>query len=131
MAFSKLDKDGSGIVDGEEIASVYNASKHPDVIAKRKTEKQVLMEFLDTFDVGGIHDGKVTFEEFLNYYANIGASIDNEDYFELMIRNAWHISGGEGMAANTSNRIIIIIIIIIIISISLSSSLSLLKVVYW
>jgi calcyphosin len=45
----------------------------------------------------------VTFEEFENYYANISASIDNDDYFELMMRNAWHISGGLGAAANTTN----------------------------
>ena len=32
----------------------------------------------------------------MNYYNNVSASIDNDDYFELMIRNAWHISGGEG-----------------------------------
>ena len=65
-------------------------------------------EFLDTFDVGGVKDGKVTPEEFCNYYANVSASIDNDDYFELMIRNAWHISGGEGWCTNTSNRRVLV-----------------------
>jgi len=32
----------------------------------------------------------------------MSASIDSDDYFELMIRNAWHIAGGEGQTANTS-----------------------------
>ena len=59
-------------------------------------------------DVGGEVDGKVTRQEFINYYSNISASIDNEDYFELMIRNAWHISGGEGAAANTSCRRVLV-----------------------
>lgn len=31
-AFRKLDKDGSGILEIEDIKGVYNASKHPDVI---------------------------------------------------------------------------------------------------
>jgi calcyphosin len=33
----------------------------------------------------------VTFPEFAEYYNNISASIDNDDYFELMIRNAWNL----------------------------------------
>ena len=54
--------------------------------------------------MGGVKDGHVTMDEFINYYTNLSASIESEEYFELMIRNAWHISGGEGAAANTSNR---------------------------
>ena len=69
---------------------------------------QVLREFLDTFDVGGEKDGKVTRNEFENYYKNISASIDNDDYFELMMRNAWHISGGEGWCANSSNKRVLV-----------------------
>ena len=107
-AFAVLDKDGNGMVDITEVADVYHASKHPEVIAGIKTENEVLREFLDTFDVGGEVDGKVTKDEFVNYYANISASIDNDDYFELMIRNAWHLSGGEGQAANSANRRVLV-----------------------
>ena len=53
-------------------------------------------------------DGKVTFDEFVNYYHNISSSIDDDDYFELMMRNAWHISGGEGWCANSSNRRVLV-----------------------
>lgn len=31
-AFRKIDKDGSGYLDIEDIKDVYNASKHPDVV---------------------------------------------------------------------------------------------------
>jgi hypothetical protein len=108
MAFDVIDKDGSGIVEPKDIVDVYDASKHPDVLAGKKTASEVLREFLDTFDVGGEVDGMVTRNEFENYYSNVGASIDNEDYFELMIRNAWHISGGEGWAANSANRRVLV-----------------------
>mmetsp|Transcript_12643 Transcript_12643/g.23060 ORF Transcript_12643/g.23060 Transcript_12643/m.23060 type:complete len:2081 (+) Transcript_12643:183-6425(+) len=108
MAFDIIDKDGSGVIEAHEVAGSYDASKHPEVISGKKTAKQVLEEFLNTFDVGGIVDGAVTKQEFTNYYHNISASIFNEDYFELMIRNAWHISGGEGAAASSANKRVLV-----------------------
>ena len=95
-------------MDFNDIKDTYNSSKHPDVLSGKRTHKEVLLEFLETFDVGGEVDGKVTPQEFENYYANISASIDNDDYFELMLRNAWHISGGEGWAANSANRRVLV-----------------------
>ena len=38
-AFKKLDRDGSGIVEAQELVDVYNAKKHPAVIDGRKTEE--------------------------------------------------------------------------------------------
>ncbi|KAJ1423524.1 hypothetical protein B484DRAFT_315850, partial [Ochromonadaceae sp. CCMP2298] len=108
LAFNKLDKDGSGTLEPDDIISTYDASHHPDVMAGKRTAADVLAEFLETFEVGGEKDGVVTRNEFENYYANVGASIDNEDYFELMIRNAWHISGGEGAAANSANKRVLV-----------------------
>lgn len=50
----------------------------------------------------------MTKDEFIEYYKNVSASIDDDDYFELMIRNAWHISGGDGWCANTSCRRVLV-----------------------
>ena len=108
QAFARLDKDGSGVIEPDDIVDAYDASKHPDVISGKKTANDVYREFLDTFDVGGVHDGKVTKDEFENYYDNVSACIDDDDYFELMIRNAWHISGGEGWCANTANTRVLV-----------------------
>jgi hypothetical protein len=108
LAFNKLDKDGNGVLEPSDIIGVYDASKHPDVLSGKRSSNEILREFLDTFDVGGEVDGKVTRQEFTNYYSNLGATIDNDDYFELMIRNAWHISGGEGAAANSANRRVLV-----------------------
>eukprot|EP00735_Rhodelphis_limneticus_P008607 TRINITY_DN2171_c0_g1::TRINITY_DN2171_c0_g1_i2::g.12795::m.12795 TRINITY_DN2171_c0_g1::TRINITY_DN2171_c0_g1_i2::g.12795 ORF type:complete len:367 (-),score=151.70,sp/Q6P8Y1/CAPSL_MOUSE/39.29/1e-40,EF-hand_7/PF13499.1/3.7e-07,EF-hand_7/PF13499.1/7.2e-08,EF-hand_6/PF13405.1/0.0019,EF-hand_6/PF13405.1/0.00028,EF-hand_6/PF13405.1/0.13,EF-hand_6/PF13405.1/0.44,EF-hand_1/PF00036.27/0.0014,EF-hand_1/PF00036.27/2.1e-05,EF-hand_1/PF00036.27/0.062,EF-hand_1/PF00036.27/5.4,EF-hand_1/PF00036.27/4.6e+03,EF-h len=107
MAFDILDKDKSGFLELCDIVGVYDASKHPDVIGGKRSASEVLREFLDTFD-GGEKDGRVTREEFHKYYSNVSASIDRDDYFELMMRNAWHISGGEGAAANTTNRRVLV-----------------------
>ncbi|RHY28591.1 hypothetical protein DYB32_005858 [Aphanomyces invadans] len=107
LAFAVVDADGNGILELDDIIAKYNADKHPDVISGKRTKHDVFREFLDTFD-GGEKDGKVHPSEFLRYYANLSASIDDDDYFELMIRNAWHISGGEGWSANSTCRRVLV-----------------------
>jgi Ca2+-binding EF-hand superfamily protein len=108
LAFNVLDRDGSGEVTLDDMKQAYNAKEHPEVKMKRKTENQVLLELLDGFDVGGNKDGIVTRDEFHNYYANVSGNVDSDDYFELMIRNAWHISGGEGWCQNTTNKRVLV-----------------------
>jgi len=49
-AYKKLDKDGSGEITVEDLKGVYNASRHPDVLSKKKTEEDILTDFLDTFE---------------------------------------------------------------------------------
>jgi hypothetical protein len=35
-------------------------------------------------------------EEFVEYYTNVSASIDDDRYFELMMRNAWNLDQNKG-----------------------------------
>jgi Ca2+-binding EF-hand superfamily protein len=107
MAFEVLDADKNGTIEAADIAAKYSAARHPDVLSGRRGEQEVLREFLDTFD-DIEQDGKVTYAEFCSYYGTLSASIDHDDYFELMMRNAWHISGGEGWCANSSCRRVLV-----------------------
>jgi len=107
LAFDILDIDKSGRVTTDELASHYDVTLHPDVVAGILTEEEALMEFSAVWD-GTDRDGVVTRSEFLDYYADVSASIDTDDYFELVIRNAWHIAGGEGQYENTSNLRVLI-----------------------
>mmetsp|Transcript_38441 Transcript_38441/g.58532 ORF Transcript_38441/g.58532 Transcript_38441/m.58532 type:complete len:365 (-) Transcript_38441:9-1103(-) len=96
-----MDKDNSGQVDINDIRQNYNAKQHPDVKAGKKTEDEILAEFLDTFedhfcDMKGnadARDGIITLPEWLEYYNNVSMSIDNDDYFDLMMNNAWNLDG--------------------------------------
>eukprot|EP00803_Ostreobium_quekettii_P008787 evm.model.scf_1474EXC.1 EVM.evm.TU.scf_1474EXC.1 scf_1474EXC:12822-13763(+) len=106
-AYSALDANGDGQVDLQDVFGRYDVSQHPDLQSGIKTKTEILKEFLATFECGEA-DGIVSNEEFNRYYQALSASIDEDDYFELMVRNAWHLSGGEGWAENTSNRRVLV-----------------------
>jgi len=92
LAFSKLDKSNIGILDATTIATVFDASAHPEVMSGKKSANIVFNEFLETFDVGETIEGKVTQQEFENYYSYVSSTIDDDSYFEIMLRNIWHIA---------------------------------------
>ena len=41
--------DKNGYVDINDLKGVYNAKRHPDVVQGKKTEEEILYEFLQTF----------------------------------------------------------------------------------
>ena len=106
MAFDVLDTDGSGVITADEIEDRYDVTHNPDVVSGKKSKEEALRDFMHTWDRDG--NGLIPYEEFEDYYKEISASIDGDDYFELMIRNAWRIAGGQGQAANTANRRVLV-----------------------
>lgn len=110
----------------DALAQAYDARSHPDVKSRKRTEADVLREFLQSPMVDMSTSGMVTFAEFERYFAyhtvrfrlllrvfwfgnQSGsladsaracfvscdqASIDDDDYFALMMRNAWGVAEG-------------------------------------
>ncbi len=57
-------------------------------------------EFLETFQTHHNYmyqqaqsDTTITLDEFLEYYNNVSASIDDDLYFSTMMNNAWNLQG--------------------------------------
>ena len=112
-AYTIMDSDKSGTLDINDIRQTYNAKQHPDVKSGKKTEDDILMEFLDTFedhfcDMKGqedSRDGKITMPEWLEYYNNVSMSIDTDEYFTVMMNNAWNLDGKKVTKKGTSMEI--------------------------
>jgi hypothetical protein len=85
------DTIGMREVSFEDIAMRYNSARHPEVLAGRLSPKIALANFLETFDGGVNTDDKVTRDEFIDYYTNISACIDSEEYFDLLLRSVWDL----------------------------------------
>ncbi|CAK4719714.1 unnamed protein product [Aphanomyces euteiches] len=90
-AFKKLDVHGQGHITIDDLRRQYDTSRNPEVMAGKISERQALINFMAQWDTA-TKDGIVTFDEFEAYYQNLSALIDGDDYFELMIRNAWQLS---------------------------------------
>ena len=100
ILFDSFDKNKTGFVDLDEIRNSYSPVNHPDVLSGKKTEDEALAEFLDNLQY---HfsllksqkeegDGnKIGFDEFLEFFNNISVGIEDDDYFENMIKSGFNL----------------------------------------
>ncbi|KAK3868207.1 hypothetical protein Pcinc_026374 [Petrolisthes cinctipes] len=91
VAFDMLDNTDDGVVTLEDMRNVYSVTKHPKFQSGEMSEDEILLTVIKKFENNTSVDGKITRDEFLDYYSGISASIDHDAYFDLMMRNAWGI----------------------------------------
>jgi Ca2+-binding EF-hand superfamily protein len=87
-AFLKFDRDGSGAIEAVDLRGVYNCNFHPKVQSGEMTEDQALIEFLSNFNDRN-RDGKISKDEWDEYYAAISSSVDNDEHFIQLMKTAW------------------------------------------
>lgn len=100
-AFEKLDVTGDGKVTLADLEKLYDASHHQEVLQGKKTQEEVLSDFLSQWDTID-QDGVVSLEEFQRYYRDVSASVDTDEYFEQMVRNAWRLEGADQFGGDGS-----------------------------
>ena len=97
QAFKKLDVNGTGEITFDEMEAKYNAKDHPEVMNGKKTEEEIFKEFIDTFQdtynylCGTETDNIITIEEFMEYYENVSMTIEDDEYFEILLNNVWNL----------------------------------------
>ena len=60
------------------------------MVAGKATPEDVYREFMSMWDTQN-PDGIVTPEEFLDYFKDVSCSIDSDEYFHVMMQNAWKL----------------------------------------
>ncbi|KRX03948.1 hypothetical protein PPERSA_12395 [Pseudocohnilembus persalinus] len=78
-AFKKLDKDNDGIITVNDVKGVYSARYHPDLKKGLKSEDE------------STRDQRVTLDEFIEYYTNVSANIDDDEHFNAIINNGFKL----------------------------------------
>lgn len=95
-AFALMDRDGSGQVDAADVYQLYDVSQHREFIEGTKTKDEILADFLNSFDgVKGNSDGKISKEEWFEYYTDLSVSVPSDDYFVQMMESVWNIAEDE------------------------------------
>lgn len=88
-AFDKLDVDGSGVVNISDVQAVHNPDKSELVKMGKTTANAIFANLLRSYDDDA--DGSITRDEFIDYYREISPSIDTDEYFAEMMKNAWKL----------------------------------------
>lgn len=104
-AFSSLDVEGLGHIDLLVLEREFDAARHPHVLARVKTLSQVRAALLAGLGPGFDIKGRCTEREFENYYANISATIDSDDFFDAMMQNVWRMSDAQMRDARKSTSV--------------------------
>jgi len=105
QAYSQL-VPPDGVLTFDEMKSLYDTKRHPDVMRKEKSVPQAFQEFVAGWELSG--HSEVSWESFCDYYTDLSAGILDDDYFEQMMRNVWHVSGGLGKCAASPFRRVLV-----------------------
>ena len=95
--FESFNKDNNGNVSLNELKTLFNASRHPDVINQKRSRGEIYGEFLDNIEtykeylenMRGIYTSNLSLEDFINFYQIIGVDIEDDKIFEFIINNCW------------------------------------------
>lgn len=87
-AYAKLDVNGDQQVKLDDIARLYDASQHPEVVDGRRGEREVFMEFMGLWDTQE-RDGVVTCEEFCKYYEDMSHAFEKDADFCSFMKGVW------------------------------------------
>mmetsp|Transcript_42981 Transcript_42981/g.98735 ORF Transcript_42981/g.98735 Transcript_42981/m.98735 type:complete len:858 (+) Transcript_42981:110-2683(+) len=89
-------EDQGSTIPPTSLKERYAVEAHPRVVRGEVEAKVLLSEFLDTFSLlahvrGGCLDGMVSFADFAAYYEVVASTIDNETYFDFLMRRLWSL----------------------------------------
>ena len=117
QVFNKLDKEEKGIITVRSIRNEYNPKGNPLVRQGKRTEDEILAEFLDVLEYHfnllieknegeiDVNDIQVDFDDFCNFYKNISLCIEDDKYFEVMVLSEWDIQKeGKSLYQRTWNK---------------------------
>eukprot|EP01052_Picozoa_sp_SAG31_P005925 SAG31_NODE_268_length_18767_cov_4.644900_1_plen_411_part_00 len=100
QAFAKLDRDHDGLITADDMRTCFDGSMHPGVMSGKRQERQIIDDIVADFEsraraIRSAASPESSFQynisDFEDYYGAVGAYIDDEDYFTLMVKRSWQL----------------------------------------
>lgn len=64
---------------------------NPRFVSGVQTHEEILQKFIAHFEEHHRENGEITKEDFENYYAALSASVEDDTYFDLVIRQVYKL----------------------------------------
>lgn len=109
--FDSFEKGSDGKILTNDIKTKFNYSKHPEVLSGKNSAIEIYNDFLDfieTFreyndNLNGRYSFGMSYDEFKDFYSEISMYIEDDDYFEKLLKNCWNLEE-ENVDENKNNN---------------------------
>ena len=117
LVFEKLDKEETGFITVGQLRECYNPREHPLVRQGKRTEDEILGDFIDILEYHftllnekndenvDVNEIKIDFDDFCDFYKTISVCIEEDKYFEVLVLSVWGIKKeGKSLYQRTWNK---------------------------
>ena len=100
--FDSFEKENDGKILTSDIKTKFNYNRHPDVLSGKNTGIEIyndFLDFLETFreyndNLSGGYSFSMSYDEFANFYSMISLCVEDDVYFEKILKNCWNLEEG-------------------------------------
>jgi len=97
--FDSFEKESDGKILTSDIKSKFNYSRHPDALNGKNSPIEIynnFLDFLETFreyndNIRGGYSFSMSYDEFEGFYNMISLCVEDDNYFEKILKNCWNL----------------------------------------
>ena len=103
QAFASIDINENDLVPLNLIKKKFKANRHPDILSGKKNEDEIILEFLDCFNINyeilnldsksqtsNNDQSLIDFEIFANFYEYVSFIYPNDKEFDTIVSSSWY-----------------------------------------
>ena len=97
--FDSFEKESDGKILTSDIKSKFNYRRHPDALNGKNSPIEIynnFLDFLETFreyndNLRGGYSFSMSYDEFEDFYNMISLCVEDDNYFEKILKNCWNL----------------------------------------